>query len=67
MIVERLGVVDAGVLGDPASEWCTSATSAPGSRRPSAIRNASSTNVLRMFDASCQPTTIRLNTSITKL
>lgn len=34
---------------------------------PSAIRSASSTSVVRMFAASCQPTTIRENTSITKL
>jgi hypothetical protein len=34
---------------------------------PSAIRSASKTSVVRMLAASCQPTTIRLNTSITKL
>ena len=52
---------------EPASEWCTSATSAPGARSPSAIRNASKTRVVRMFEASCQPTIILENTSITKL
>jgi hypothetical protein len=39
--------------------------SAPGRRVPSAIRSASSTSVVRMCDASCQPTTIRLWASST--
>ena len=39
------GCSRAEVYCEPASEWCTSATSAPGSRRPSAIRSASSTSV----------------------
>jgi hypothetical protein len=39
-----------------------------GSREPaSAIRSASSTSVVRMCVANCQPTIIRLKTSITKL
>jgi hypothetical protein len=33
----------------PASEWCTSATSAPGPRWAGAIRSASSTRVVRMW------------------
>ena len=55
------------VYCEPASVCATSSKSAPGSRKPSAIRSASSTSVVRMLAASCQPTTIRENTSITKL
>src|SRR5438067_6144329 len=51
---------------EPWSEWCTNATSAPGPRIPSAILSASSTSVVRMFCASCQPTTMRLKASTMK-
>ena len=44
----------------PASVWATSPKSAPGWRSPSAIRSASKTSVVRMCDASCQPTILRL-------
>ena len=44
----------------------TSAKSAPGSRWPSAIRSASRTRSVRMWEASCQPTTLREKASITK-
>ena len=40
-------------------------TSAPRWRVPSAIRSASKTSVVRMWLASCQPTTRRLKTSMT--
>jgi hypothetical protein len=60
VVGQRLGVVDAGVLGEPRSLWCTRATSAPGRRWPSAIRNASSTSLVHMWAASCLPTTRRL-------
>jgi hypothetical protein len=44
-----------------------SVKSAPGALSPSAIRSASKTSVVRMLLASCQPTTIRENTSMMKL
>ena len=39
---------------------------APGSRCPRAIRRASRTGSVRMWEASCQPTARRLKASITK-
>jgi hypothetical protein len=64
VIVERVGAVDAGVLAAGIAV-VHERDLAPARRWASAIRRASRTRVVRMWDANCQPTILRLNTSIT--
>ena len=66
VVVEDLRVVVAEILR-PVVGVLNQRKVRPRSRVPSAIRSASRTRSVRMWDANCQPTILRLNTSMMKL
>jgi hypothetical protein len=64
VVGKRLGLVGGGVLGAAVGVG-DQLDVAAGARWPRAIRRASSTRSVRMWEASSQPTTLRENASIT--